>query len=55
MILYRIFKLWYLRLKWKLAFYQFIDQQLKNPEELEKKLVHEIAELVHNSVQNQDL
>ena len=47
--LYRMFKLWQLRTKWKLAFYQFLDQQLKNPEELQQKLAHEIAELVHKS------
>ena len=36
-------------IKWKLAFYQFLDKQLKNPEELQQKLVHEIAELIHNT------
>lgn len=36
-------------IKWKLAFYQFIDQQLKDPEEFQQKLVHELAELIHNS------
>ena len=55
MILYKMFKLWYLRSKWQLAFYQFIDQLAKNPEDFEKKLVHEIAEVIHNSVQKQDL
>lgn len=53
MIIYRIIKLWYLRLKWKLAFYQFIDQQLKNPENFEKKLVHEIAEIIHHTAEAQ--
>lgn len=36
-------------IKWKLAFYQFIDQQLKNPEELEKKIMDSIAKLIHES------
>ena len=40
--LFRMIRLWQLRTKWKLAIYQFIDQQatelLKNPEEIEKKL-----------------
>ena len=40
-------------IKWKLAFYQFLDQQLKNPEELQQKLVHELAELIHNTVETQ--
>lgn len=35
--------------KWKLAFYQFIDQQLKNPEELEKKIMNSLAEIIHAS------
>lgn len=51
--LFRRIRLWQLRTKWKLAFWQFIDKQaatlLKNPEELEKKLVHELAELVHSA------
>lgn len=39
-------------IKWKLSFYQFLDRQLKNPEELEKKLIHELAGLVHNVSQD---
>ena len=50
--LYRAFKLWQLRTKWRLAIYQFIDQQatelLKNPEEIEKKFVSALAEIIHN-------
>lgn len=49
--LYRAFKLWQLRTKWRLAMYQFIDQQatelLKNPEEIEKKFVSALAEIIH--------
>lgn len=39
-------------IKWKLAFYQFLDQQLKNPEELQQKLLHELAQAIHKSVEN---
>ena len=47
--LYRMFKLWSLKTKWELALFQFLDQQLKNPEELQQKLVYEIAELIHKA------
>ena len=47
--LYRAIKLLQLKIKWHLAFYQFLDQQLKNPEELQQKLFHEIAELIHKT------
>lgn len=48
---------WYLyktkEIKWKLAFWQFIDKQttelLKNPEEIEKKFISALAEIIHNS------
>ena len=50
--LFRIIRLWQLRTKWRLALWQFIDQQakelLKNPEEIEKKFVSELAEIIHN-------
>ena len=40
------------KIKWELALWQFIDQQakelLKNPEEIEKKLVSALAEIIHN-------
>lgn len=39
-------------IKWKLAFYQFLDQQLKNPEELEKKFVDSFAKLIHEANTN---
>lgn len=36
------------RIKWKLAFYQFFDKQMqeliKNPEEIEKKIIPYLAE-----------
>lgn len=50
--LFRMIRLWQLRTKWRLAFWQFIDQQskelLKNPEEIEKKFVSALAEIIHN-------
>ncbi|MCI8281240.1 MAG: hypothetical protein HFI76_06005 [Lachnospiraceae bacterium] len=51
--LFRTIRLWQLKIKWKLALMQFLDQQLsdltKNPQELEKKFVDALAELIHNS------
>lgn len=39
-------------IKWKLAFWQFVDKQfmeiIKNPEEIEKKIMPYLAELIHN-------
>ena len=50
--LFRAIRLWQLRIKWRLAMYQFIDKQatelLKNPEEIEKKFVSALAEIIHN-------
>ena len=48
---------WYLlkakRIKWELALWQFIDQQaielIKHPEEIEKKILPYLAELIHES------
>ncbi len=40
-------------IKWRLAFWQFIDKQLmeiiKNPEGIEKKIMPYLAEIIHNS------
>ena len=36
-------------IKWKLAFYQLLEQQLKNPEELEKKFMDSLAKLIHET------
>lgn len=48
--LFRMIRLWQLRIKWQLALMQFLDNQLmdfiKNPEELEKKLTASIASIV---------
>ena len=54
--LFRAIRLWQLRTKWRLALWQFIDQQakelLKNPEEIEKKFVSALAEIIHNENPN---
>lgn len=53
--LYRYVLLKQKQIKYKLAFWQFVDQQMKelikNPEELEKKLVTALAQIVHESNQ----
>ena len=40
------------KIKWELALWQFIDKQatelLKNPEEIEKKFISALAEIIHN-------
>ena len=40
------------KIKWELALWQIIDKQaselLKNPEEIEKKIVSALAEIIHN-------
>ena len=50
--LFRSIRLWQLRTKWRLALWQFVDQQakelLKNPEEIEKKFVSALAAIIHN-------
>ena len=50
--LFRAIRLWQLRIKFRLAIYQFIDQQatelLKNPEEIEKKFISVLSEIIHN-------
>ena len=56
--LFRAIRLWQLRTKWRLAMYQFIDKQakelLKNPEEIEKKFVSALAEIIHNDNPKKD-
>ncbi len=43
-------------IKWKLAFWQFVDKQLieivKNPEEIEKKIMPYLAEIIHSQNNN---
>ena len=54
--LYRILKTWQIRIKWRLALWQYIDQQateiIRNPQEFEKKLVSSITESIHNASRN---
>ena len=56
--LFRAIRLWQLRTKYRLALWQFIDQQakelLKNPEEIEKKLVSALADIIHNENPKKD-
>ena len=44
------------KIKWELAIWQFIDKQakelLKNPEEIEKKFVSVLAEIIHKENPN---
>ena len=46
------------KIKWELALWQFIDKQatelLKNPEEIEKKFVSTLAEIIHNENPKKD-
>ena len=46
------------KIKWELALWQFIDQQakelLKNPEEIEKKFVSALADIIHNETPKKD-
>ena len=54
--LFRAIRLWQIRTKYRLALWQFIDQQakelLKNPDEIEKKFVSALAEIIHNENPN---
>ena len=56
--LFRTIRLWQLKTKYRLALWQFIDQQanelLKNPEEIEKKFVSALAEIIHNENHKKD-
>ena len=46
------------KIKWELALWQLIDKQaselLKNPEEIEKKIVSALAEMIHNENPKKD-
>ena len=46
------------KIKWEIALWQFIDQQakelLKNPEEIEKKLVSALADIIHSENPKKD-
>lgn len=57
--LFRMIRLFQLKVKWQLALYQFIDKQLmeiiKDPESIEKKIMPYLAEVIHNSAEKQSL
>ena len=46
------------KIKWELALWQLIDKQaselLKTPEEIEKKIVSALAEIIHNENPKKD-
>lgn len=54
--LIRYIRLIQLRVKWKLALYQYLDKQMmefvKHPEEIEKKIIPYLAELIHAQAAN---
>ena len=56
--LIRAIRLLQLKIKWRLALWQFVDKQekelLKNPEEIEKKFVSALAEIIHNENPKKD-
>lgn len=55
--LYRMIRIWQMKIKFKFDFYVLLDVALKkgmkhiseNSEEIEKKIVHEIAKIVHDT------
>lgn len=53
--LIRLIILKYKKVKWELALWQFLDSELtkiaKNPEEIKKKILPYLSELIHNSVE----
>lgn len=56
--LFRMIRLWQLKIKWQFALYQFLDKQLmdviKDPESIEKKIMPYLAEVVHSTVQTNE-
>lgn len=54
--LYRMIRLWQMRVKYKLALYELLEEGMKyisdNHEEIEKKFVHEFADIIHKSNMN---
>lgn len=50
--LFRIIRLFQIKTKWKLALWQYADKQLmtliKNPKEIEKKIVGVLAGIIHD-------
>lgn len=58
--LYRLIRIWQMRIKFKFDFYVLFDIMLKkgtkhileNSEDIEKKFVHEIAKIIHDTNMN---
>lgn len=52
---FRMIRLWQLRVKWELAFWQFVDKQamelINNPNKLEKKFIDSFTKIIHESNQ----
>jgi hypothetical protein len=46
------------KVKWELAFWQLFDKQatelLKNPEDVEKKILSALAEIIHDEKMKED-
>lgn len=53
--LFRMIRLWQLRMKWRFMLWQFIDKQtmelIKNPEKIEKKILPYLSEFIHSANQ----
>lgn len=51
--IFRIIRLWQLKIKWKLAFWKFIDKHamelINSPKKLENKIISEIAKNIHEN------
>lgn len=51
--LFRMIRLWQLRTKWRLAFWQEFNKQattlMKNPEEIEKKILPYLVDAIKSS------
>lgn len=51
--LFRLIRLWQLKTKWRLALWQYLDQQtmelLRHPEELEQRIVSGIARMMQEN------
>ena len=57
--LIRLAILKYKKTKWELALWQFLDKELtaiaKNPEEIEKKILPYIAQIIHSSTETEKM
>ena len=51
--IFRLIRCWQIKIKWKFTLMHLFDKQatelLKNPEEIEKKFIAEIAKLIHEN------